>query len=43
MSGQEVKVTEKRIVNEGVWFRIVTPSGHAGWVDYRYLKLEGSV
>ncbi len=43
MSGQEVKVTEKRIVNEGVWFRIVTPSGRAGWVDYRYLKLDGSV
>jgi hypothetical protein len=42
MSGQEVKVTEKRIVNEGVWFRVVTPSGRAGWVDYRYLKLEGA-
>jgi branched-subunit amino acid transport protein AzlD len=39
---QIVKVTEKRLINEAVWFRIVTPSGKAGWVDYRYLKLEGS-
>jgi hypothetical protein len=39
---QSVKVTEKRLINETVWFRVVTPSGKAGWVDYRYLKLEGS-
>ncbi len=42
MTGQEVKVTEKRLISDGVWFRIVTPSGKAGWVDYRYLKLEGA-
>ncbi|HMK36701.1 MAG TPA: SH3 domain-containing protein [Desulfomonilaceae bacterium] len=41
--GQSVKVTEKRLIHETVWFRVVTPSGRAGWVDYRYLKLEGSV
>jgi uncharacterized protein YgiM (DUF1202 family) len=39
---QPVKVTEKRLINETVWFRIVTPSGKTGWVDYRYLKLEGN-
>ena len=40
--GQEVKVTEKRVSHEDIWFRIVTPSGRAGWVDYRQLKLEGN-
>jgi len=40
--GQEVKVTEKRVSHEEMWFRIVTPSGRAGWVDYRQLKLEGN-
>ena len=43
MSGQQVKVTEKRVLNENVWFRVVTPSGRAGWINYRYVKLEGSV
>ena len=38
--GQEVKVTEKRLSNEDMWFRIVTPSGRAGWVDYRRVKLD---
>lgn len=42
MSGQQVKVTEKRVSNENVWFRVVTPSGLAGWINYRYVKLEGS-
>ncbi len=41
--GQEVKVTEKRALNDQVWFRIVTPGGKAGWVDVRYLKLEGNM
>lgn len=41
-AGQEVKVTEKRILNDEMWFRVVTPSGHAGWVDYRHVKLEGN-
>jgi hypothetical protein len=41
MSGQQVKVTEKRVSNENVWFRVVTPSGRAGWINYRYVKLEG--
>lgn len=41
-AGQEVKVTEKRVQNENIWFRVITPAGQAGWVDFRYLKLEGS-
>lgn len=43
MSGQKVKVTEKRLLKENLWFRVITPSGRAGWVDYRYVKLGGSV
>lgn len=43
MSGQKVKVTEKRLLKDGLWFRVITPSGRAGWVDYRYVKLAGSV
>jgi len=39
-SGQQVKVTEKRVVKDTVWFRVITPTGTAGWVDYRYLRLE---
>ena len=39
-SGQQVKVTEKRAVKDTVWFRVITQSGTAGWVDYRYLRLE---
>ena len=39
-SGQQVKVTEKRVVKDTVWFRVITQSGTAGWVDYRYLRLE---
>jgi len=43
MSGQQVKVTEKHLDGEGrIWFRIITPSGRAGWVDFRYVKLEGN-
>ncbi len=38
--GQRVKVTEKRLENEAMWYRVITPSGKAGWVDYRYLKLD---
>jgi branched-subunit amino acid transport protein AzlD len=38
--GQQVKVTEKRLSGDTMWFRIITPSGRAGWVDYRFLKLE---
>jgi hypothetical protein len=37
---QVVKVTEKRISGPSMWYRIITPTGRAGWVDYRYLKLE---
>jgi len=40
LAGQHVKVTEKRLVNDTMWFRIVTPSGRAGWVDFRYLRLD---
>lgn len=39
-SGQQVKVTDKRMVKNTVWFRVITPSGTAGWVDYRYLRLD---
>jgi hypothetical protein len=43
-SGEQVKVTEKRILKNGeIWFRVVAPSGRAGWVDYRYIKLGGNV
>jgi uncharacterized protein YgiM (DUF1202 family) len=38
--GQEVKVTEKRLSRKDLWFRIVTPSGRAGWVDYRSVRLD---
>jgi hypothetical protein len=40
--GQKVKVTEKRLIKDTVWFRIVTPSGKAGWVDFRHLKLDNN-
>jgi hypothetical protein len=39
-SGQQVKVTEKRMVDDTAWFRVITPSGTAGWVNYRYLRLD---
>jgi uncharacterized protein YgiM (DUF1202 family) len=39
-AGQRVKVTEKRLANESMWYRVITPSGKAGWVDFRYLKLD---
>jgi hypothetical protein len=42
MSGQEVKVTEKHQHNEAVWFKVITPTGRSGWVDYRYVKLDGN-
>lgn len=40
-AGQEVKVTEKRLFKDTMWFRVITPSGLAGWVNYRFLKVEG--
>lgn len=39
-AGDHVKVTEKRIVDDGMWFRVITPNGRAGWVDFRFLKLQ---
>ena len=42
VSGAQVKVTEKRIVDERMWYRVITPSGKAGWVDFRYLELQAS-
>jgi uncharacterized coiled-coil protein SlyX len=39
-NGHLVKVTEKRVSGPKMWYRIVTPTGRAGWVDHRYLKLE---
>ena len=41
-AGQAVKVTEKRLLNDEMWFRVITPSGRAGWVDYRRVRLEGN-
>jgi hypothetical protein len=38
-AGEQVKVTEKRLFKDNMWFRVITPSGRAGWVDYRYVKL----
>lgn len=40
--GTEVKVTEKRMFDDGMWFRVVAPSGRAGWVDFRYLRLHST-
>lgn len=42
MSGQLVKVTGKRLNGSRIWYRVVTPTGRAGWVDFRYVKLEGN-
>ena len=42
MSGQQVKVTGKRLSGNRIWYRVVTPTGRAGWVDYRYIKLGGN-
>ncbi len=43
MAGQTIKVTEKKIIGDKIWFRVITPSGRAGWVEYSYVKLEGAV
>ncbi len=43
MAGQTIKVTEKKITGDRIWFRVITPSGRAGWVEYSYVKLEGAV
>lgn len=40
-AGEQIKVTEKRLFKDNMWFRVITPSGRAGWVDYRYVKLGG--
>ncbi|MFH1115499.1 MAG: SH3 domain-containing protein [Pseudomonadota bacterium] len=42
MTGQQVKVTGKRLSGSKIWYRVVTPAGRAGWVDFRYVKLEGN-
>lgn len=43
MAGQAIKITEKKVTGDKIWFRVITPSGKAGWVDYSYVKLEGAV
>jgi hypothetical protein len=40
--GQQVKVTEKLLVSDKMWFRVVTPAGRQGWVDFRHVKLDRS-
>ncbi len=40
--GKHVKVTEKRFHKDRVWFRIITPSGRAGWVDFNFVKLDNN-
>lgn len=39
-SGEVVKVSEKRIVDDQMWYAVTTSQGKSGWVDYRYLKLQ---
>ena len=39
-SGEVVSVSEKRIVDDQMWYAVTTPQGKSGWVDYRYLKLQ---
>lgn len=41
-AGKHVKVTEKKFQKDRVWFRIITPSGRAGWVDFNFVKLENN-
>lgn len=41
-AGKHVKVTEKRFHKDRVWFRIITPSGRAGWVDFTFVKLDSN-
>ncbi|MDQ7783131.1 MAG: SH3 domain-containing protein [Desulfomonilaceae bacterium] len=43
MTGQQVKVTGKRLKGSRIWYRVVTPAGRAGWVDFKYVRLEGDV
>lgn len=40
VSGEQVKVTEKRLMGLGMWYRVITPLGRAGWVDHKHLRLE---
>ncbi|MGC8660540.1 MAG: SH3 domain-containing protein [Desulfomonilaceae bacterium] len=42
MAGQPVKITEKKVSGDKIWFRVITPSGKAGWVDYSYVRLDGA-
>lgn len=41
-AGKQVKITEKRFHKDRVWFRIITPSGRAGWVDFNFVKLDSN-
>ncbi|MEW6349105.1 MAG: SH3 domain-containing protein [Thermodesulfobacteriota bacterium] len=40
VSGEQVKVTEKRLMGQEMWYRVITPLGRAGWVDHKHLRLE---
>jgi hypothetical protein len=42
-AGDNVKVTEKRFEKEQMWFRVITPSGRAGWVEFHHVRLGGNV
>lgn len=41
-AGQEIKVTEKLLLKQTMWFKVITPSGRAGWVEFHYVKLGGN-
>ena len=38
-AGSVVRVTQKRFVEDSLWFKIVPRSKQTGWVDFRYVKL----
>lgn len=37
--GQTVKVTEKRFLDDRIFYRVAMPDGKKGWVHFRYLEV----